>query len=216
MATAQPRTNIWRPQQLYTGPVSPTPIDKTAKAAENAADSQTTVLQSLINISASEKPLKNGNTATPAKTKPLTASSQSASIATAKVDLNEADDPPLDDRCKTSATTFEGTDPTKSPAVLVTMPRQSLRTKRQAVTVVTTAEHQTSSTVEHEQKVPAADFTVKLSPMLSSTVKSIVHALSSTHDLMVAPRAKELAMDTVQRRAAQQLDIADTIGDHFA
>ena len=172
-------------------------MDKTAKAAENAANSQTTVLQNLINISASEKPLTNGNTATPPSileaggTRPFTASSQSTSTTTGQVDLNDADDPPLDDRCKTSAPTFEGTDPANSLAVSVTMPCQSLCTKRQAVTVVTASEDQTSSTVKHEQKIPAADSTVKLSPMFPpSAVQSIVHALSSTHGLMVAPQAK--------------------------
>ena len=201
MATAQSRTNIWRPQQFYTGAVSPTPIDKTAKAAENAADSQTTVLQNMINISASEKPLTNGNTATPpsSETRPFAASSQSAATTTDPVDLNDAGDAPLDDRCKTSVPTFEGTDPANSPAVSVTMPCQSRRTKRQAVTVMTATEDQTSSTVKHEQKTPAADPTVKLTPMFPpSAVQSIVHALSSTNDLLVAPQVKQLAMDTVQ------------------
>ena len=94
---------------------------------------------------------------------------------------------------------LKGTDPANSLAVSVTIPCQSLRTKRQAVTVVTATEDQTSSTVKYEQKIPAADSTVKLSPMFPpSAVQSIVHALSSTHDLMVAPQAKKLAMDILQ------------------
>lgn len=54
MAAAQPTTNIWRPQQFYTGVVGSTPASKTAKAAEDATDTQTSVLENIIHVPASD------------------------------------------------------------------------------------------------------------------------------------------------------------------
>ena len=54
MAAGQTKTNIWRPQQFYTGVVGATAADKTAKGAEDRADTQTTVLKSIINVPASD------------------------------------------------------------------------------------------------------------------------------------------------------------------
>ena len=54
MPAGQPKTNIWRPQQFYTGVVGATAVEKTAKGAEDAADAQTTVLENILNVPAAD------------------------------------------------------------------------------------------------------------------------------------------------------------------
>ena len=54
MPAGQTKTNIWRPQQFYTGVVGATAVEKTAKGAEDAADAHTTVLENLVDLPASD------------------------------------------------------------------------------------------------------------------------------------------------------------------
>ncbi|KAL8832152.1 MAG: hypothetical protein Q9191_000425 [Dirinaria sp. TL-2023a] len=61
-AMTQPKTSIWRPQQFYTGAVGATPVEKTAKGAEDAADAQTTVLDNIIRVPASDPASVPGKT----------------------------------------------------------------------------------------------------------------------------------------------------------